>query len=279
MIDEIINNPPLPKEGIGKCALCGKECKLTFEHIPPRAANNSTPAKPVSGAEYFKKNNRFPWDTSGIKYENQQKGMGLFSLCQECNNNTGAFYGNDYLEFAKRAVAMIMSDIPDSHDIVDFKEIYPLRIIKQICSMFCSINRDLPYLDEMRKFVLDKESNNFDKKKYRIQMYFNKGNIIKYNGYSCLIFLGSSMIEMSEIVAPPFGFQLIIDPKDNEHYNGFNITNFVDCKYNTIATVTMPIVFYEVNNIFPDDYRSKEEIIAQIEKSEAFKKENNNGTV
>ena len=80
------------------------------------------------------------------------------------------------------------------------------------------------------------------------------------------------MIEMSEIVAPPFGFQLIIDPKDNEHYNGFNITNFVDCKYNTIATVTMPIVFYEVNNIFPDDYRSKEEIIAQIEKSEAFKR-------
>lgn len=279
MIDEIIKNSPLLKEGIGKCALCGKVCELTFEHIPPKSANNSNSAKPVSGAEYFKKNNRLPWDISGIKYENQQKGMGVFSLCQECNNNTGSFYGNDYLEFAKRAVALIVGEIPSDHNIVEFKQIYPLRIIKQICSMFCSINRDLPYLDDMRKFVLEKESNNFDKKKYRIQMYFNKGSIIKYNGYSCLIFIGSPMIEMSEIVAPPFGFQLIIDPKDNEHYNGLNITNFVDCKYDDITTVTIPIIFQEVNNIFPNDYRSKEEIIAQIEKYETHKKENGNGTI
>ena len=37
----------------GKCALCGKECELTFEHIPPRRAFNSTPARPVSGEEIF----------------------------------------------------------------------------------------------------------------------------------------------------------------------------------------------------------------------------------
>ena len=38
----------------GKCALCGRECELTFEHIPPRGAFNSTPARPVLGTEIFK---------------------------------------------------------------------------------------------------------------------------------------------------------------------------------------------------------------------------------
>ncbi|MBP3477329.1 MAG: hypothetical protein J6K48_13600 [Lachnospiraceae bacterium] len=33
----------------GKCALCIKEYELTFEHIPPRTAFNSTPVKPVTG--------------------------------------------------------------------------------------------------------------------------------------------------------------------------------------------------------------------------------------
>lgn len=279
MSEDIFKESPLLKEHIGKCALCGKECKLTFEHIPPRAANNSKPAKPVSGNEYFKKNNRLPWDTTGIKYNNQQKGMGLFSLCSDCNNNTGSFYGNDYIEFAKRAVAMIKSDIPDNHDVVVFKKIYPLRVIKQICSMFCSINPKLPYLNDMREFVLNKESNTFNKDKYRIQMYFNKGNTIKYNGYSYLFNFKGITIEMSELVVPPFGFQMIFDPKDNIQYTGFNITNFTDCKYNDIAEVTMPILFNEVNNIFPNDYRTKDEIIAQIEQSENVEKEHNNGTI
>ena len=69
----------------GKCALCGQECELTFEHIPPRAAFNSTPTKPVSGEELLD-DDRMPWDTTGLKYTNQQKGMGRYSLCPKCNN-------------------------------------------------------------------------------------------------------------------------------------------------------------------------------------------------
>ena len=35
------------KKTIGKCALCGRIGELSFEHIPPKAAFNSTPARPV----------------------------------------------------------------------------------------------------------------------------------------------------------------------------------------------------------------------------------------
>ena len=67
------------RKRFGNCALCGKECELTFEHIPPRAAFNSAPVRPVSGLELFKNDSaggkdRLPWEIDGLPYENQQKG-------------------------------------------------------------------------------------------------------------------------------------------------------------------------------------------------------------
>lgn len=90
------------KNEFGKCSLCGKERKLTFEHIPPRSAFNNTPIKPVNGIDVLKDNGRMPWDISGLKYENQQKGFGLYSLCQQCNNTTGRLYGNSYADLSQK---------------------------------------------------------------------------------------------------------------------------------------------------------------------------------
>ncbi len=46
------------KEPIGKNALCRKECDLTFEHIPPRTAFNSTPVKSVTGDKIIEDSER-----------------------------------------------------------------------------------------------------------------------------------------------------------------------------------------------------------------------------
>ena len=35
-----------PRKGF--CAICGLECELTFEHIPPRAAFNDKPSRMYS---------------------------------------------------------------------------------------------------------------------------------------------------------------------------------------------------------------------------------------
>lgn len=35
----------------GKCTICGKECKLTYEHIPPRKAFNNKNVKGYFGDE------------------------------------------------------------------------------------------------------------------------------------------------------------------------------------------------------------------------------------
>lgn len=117
-----------------KCALCGKEGKLTFEHIPPSVAFNSTPARLVSGEEIFKEEvlnekERMPWDAQGLKYQNQQQGMGRYSLCQDCNNNTGSWYGEAYITFARTAHTAIKAYSPSDPNGIGFREMYPLRII------------------------------------------------------------------------------------------------------------------------------------------------------
>ena len=87
----------------GTCALCGAETQLTFEHIPPRCAFNNHPAKSYSGDELIKTiagEKRKPWDLSGLKYSNDQKGFGMYSLCSKCNSYTGKYYGNEYKKFA-----------------------------------------------------------------------------------------------------------------------------------------------------------------------------------
>ena len=84
----------------GKCAICGRDEQLTFEHIPPSSAFNSKPVKPVSGVDLLIEvgsNNsmRMPWETDHLPYTNLQRGMGKHSLCSDCNNKTGKWYGNE----------------------------------------------------------------------------------------------------------------------------------------------------------------------------------------
>ena len=264
----------------GKCALCGKECDLSFEHIPPKSAFNSTPIKPVSGITLIseKGKNNLPWETKGLQYENQQNGMGLFSLCKACNNSTGAWYGDAYRSFAECGAQLLSSkDLSQYHSVM-MKALYPLHIFKQIISMFCSINPPTVFdLSDLRKFVLDKDSNDFNVNKYKLNMYFTRSTTKKYNPFSSVINLNTmNGVVVSELVAYPLGFLLYFDPSTEQSYEGFDITSFSNCKYDDVYNVKMPIIVHEVNNWIPNDYRSRAEIIQGVESTEKWVKEHSN---
>lgn len=252
----------MPKH-FGKCALCGSECELTFEHIPPRAAFNATPAKPVTG-EGMLEDDRMPWDTTGLPYKNQQQGMGKYTLCQTCNNNTGSWYGEDYRIVARVIHSILSEPLDPEYHAFGIRDIHPLRFIKQILSMFCSINNfDDERIDTLRKFVIDKEAVGLDKSKYKICMYLTKSNLMKYAPLSAILKMGKTKCEsiaLTEITAYPMGFVIYFDPTETFDYEGFDITHFADCKYDDIADVQMPLCIYEMNDIFPAYYRSKDEI-------------------
>lgn len=255
------------KKILGKCALCGRETELTFEHIPPKAAFNSTPAKPVSGVELLSEKgldeDRMPWDTTGLRYKNQQQGMGAYTLCSECNNNTGSWYGDAYVELT-RATHIAMNDnaLLDS-EAIGFKDAYPLRFIKQVLSMFCSINKKDSNLDPLRKFVLDRNATGLDRSKYKLCMYFTRSKLMKYNGRTALIRdLGgkAEVMVLSEITAYPFGFILYHNPTETWEYHGIDIMDCADCAYDDKADIILPWKIVEINDYYPESFRTKDEI-------------------
>lgn len=258
----------MSKSHFGKCALCGKECELTFEHIPPRAAFNNTPAKPVNMWAVVSDKDRYPWETDGLPYDNLQKGMGKYSLCKSCNNLTGTLYGDEYKEFAMRSLHVVTSEEAREHSIVEYKGVHPLRFVKQVLSMFCSTDPLNKSYDDLRRFVLDKDAAGLDKTKYRLTMYFTRRQIVKYTGMNLLANIQTnSYTWVSEITAYPMGFLLYLSPSETTKIDGFDITSFADCGYDQEASVFLPIEIKEVNNVFPADFRTKDEIIQQIEKS------------
>jgi hypothetical protein len=262
----------MAKKVYGKCALCGKEGELSFEHIPPKAAFNNIPAKPVSGIDLLTKGDRYPWETKGVPYQNLQQGMGLYSLCDRCNPFTGSAYGDYYKDFAQKALFTVTSLSDPAVEGVVFQNIYPLRVIKQIVSMFCSTT-PIPGIDDLKAFVLDKEMKGIDHRKYSIRMYFTKDDVIKWTGYNMICKVGEpSIVKLSEITAFPLGFILYFDPEEIVKPEGIDITCFADYGYNEQHDVVLPLVIRSVNTAFPGDYRSKEEIISTVERNRKWER-------
>lgn len=236
----------------GICALCGKPSKLTFEHIPPRGAFNNSPARIYKNIDILNSPNSSIFDTTGLVYNNSQKGKGLYSLCPKCNNDTGTYYGNAYVDFANKCAILLNSN----SNPITVEKVYPLRILKQICSMFCSINGKLSAVDNLRKYVLDKNVQDFDYSNFRVGMYFFKGVLVKYNPVMEFLNIKNSEITiLSEIVAYPFGFKLFFSSNPVHDNYSFDITYFSNYAYDDEVNLTLPIIINKVQNIFPNDYR------------------------
>ena len=84
----------MKKEIIGQCCICGKTKKLTKEHVPPHKAFNSVRSHGLSGDNLINA-------IQDKKYKTtiNQSGSCDYTLCAECNNNTGTWYANHYVEF------------------------------------------------------------------------------------------------------------------------------------------------------------------------------------
>lgn len=267
----------------GTCVICGKETILTYEHIPPKMALNNAPIKSYNGFNVMVDDNILPWDFEGRKYKNLQKGMGKYTLCKECNNNTGSWYGNDYCEFAQNIATAIQSfNIPkDKNVIFECKNIYPLRIVKQIVSMFLSVNYDYIFQD-LQEFVKDRYSTKFDESKYQIRMYLNNGKIhkllpktgiIKFGDTDNLINWDSSLF-VSEITTFPLCFILYFDPTNNQKKYGTDITSFCKFGYDDECNIQIPLALKEVNTSIHCDFRTKDEVESTIKKSKEIIEQN-----
>lgn len=253
----------------GNCKLCGQFKELTFEHVPPKKAFNSTAVKVFPFDEVIKlytcTDGRMPWDVSGLKGKIQQKGGGGYYLCREFNNNTGSWYIEEYIRFVRTIHEMIVSNNFEINNAYSFKilKMNPLRILKSVMTMFCDINDNCLGDDSLRQFLLQKENQNFDVNKYSVHMYFASPNMSRVNGVMAQydMYKGTTIM-VSEIAVYPLGLALYIDkPKDFKPF-GVCINDFCKMPYDYEGEVTFEnIPYIEINSQFPLDYRTKEQIV------------------
>ena len=163
---------------IGNCHICQKETELTYEHIPPYKAFNWESAKSIEGDEIMKlitDDIRMPWDMERLKYKSKQRGMGMYSLCNNCNNITGAYYGTEYIKFAytiDKLFPEIIEKCKKNHTNIteiEIKGMKPLLFAKQVLSMFCSTCPNITKKDEhIKDLLLNKDVTDLDPKKYKL---------------------------------------------------------------------------------------------------------------
>lgn len=249
---------------IGHCSLCGELTALTFEHVPPQKAFNSIRIKKYSMHTLLNNPDRLPWDKSDLESEIIQQGMGYYSLCAKCNNNTGTRYASSYVNFVSQTFSQIaimqQKTFPQQLNL-ELTNIYPLRIAKQILTMFISINPPgfINNHPRIYSLIMNRNKREDITDQYNLYVYLVKIWKHKHNGTFGIID-NNKIITAGELDAPPFGF--LIDFNSHFKEKAINITDWL-YRFDFDERVDMKICipFRDTISDFPYDYRTKDEIL------------------
>src|SRR5438105_5016295 len=113
---------------MGVCCICGCIGKLTFEHVPPKAAFNDRGVFQAKLEDLI----GGKWTPGGplTHGKHLQRGAGRHSLCAKCNNDTGAWYGTAYVDFAYQAMSLLDRS-KGKLSLAYPYGVFPLRVLKQ----------------------------------------------------------------------------------------------------------------------------------------------------
>ena len=264
------------------CHICGRVGKLSKDHVPPQKAFNDYKSYLYSGIKAISAD-QVPWDFTGLKGDQHQNGIGFYSLCRDCNSNTGGWYGRAFVDFIYKGYCATHNthETSGAWIKVPFHEVYPLRIAKQILTMFFSINSALlaQVHPELTALVLSKEKRGISTRDFGIYIYLLRGSITRYIGIASLYSTCGNQVRLvSELSAPPFGFVLEIKPKSVA--GQCNIADFLNNYYyrdKTSITLVMPIL--ECNTWCPLDYRTKQQVLEAYLHSKRAMQSRNAGTI
>jgi len=247
----------------GTCKICGFTGELSFEHVPPEKAFNNNRFHYSASLEQVAKLNVAEIDLSSpeVKFRKKQGGIGFYSLCKECNNSTGRWYAKYFISWAHQSMAILLK-ANGKPTLIYPTFFFPLRVIKQIITMFFSVNQDVFRETEPQlvKFIRNKEARFLDPR-YKVYCYYNLEGHNRYLGNIHKGNFGSSKItHLSEISFSPFGFVMTVDSEkpdkrltDISHFANFEYQDWTDYyqKFDVLPTY-LPYI--------PGDYRTKEEI-------------------
>lgn len=155
----------------GHCAICGQHGPLSFEHVPPRKAFND---KRTWYADFVEKVHASAAD-GRARGRQLQRGQGGYSLCERCNNDTGAWYAPAFVDWCVDSMAILERLGGEPPRVIQVRHCRPLPILKQVLAMFCSVNPTIvgPQNPSVRKFLLDRDARGFWPK-LRVFTYYTR---------------------------------------------------------------------------------------------------------
>ena len=164
--------------------------------------------------------------------------------------------------------------------LVALYQTYPLRVLKEILVMFCSVNGE-GFTDRhawLRRYLLNRTERYLDPA-FRLFVYYNLSTRARYAGLAGEMNLETGRATvLSEITYPPFGYVLTLDSEPPDRRLA-EISFFTRFGYNELARLEVHLPVLPIHLAFPGDYRSRAEILENRAQSEAVIRKARQGQV
>jgi len=251
----------------GVCCICGESAELSFEHVPPRAAFND---KRIFEADIDALlQGKWSPDERIEQGKYKQRGAGRYSLCGGCNNITGKWYGEGYVQVAKQAMILLHAS-KGTMSLAYPYMMYPLRFLKQIAVMFFSAcgpgfqaqNQDLV------RFVLNRDEQQLPPR-YQFLAYLHHptaSTCIRQSGLTVVMNTDGKQCLFAEIAFPPFGLIMSID-RPPIHQDLCNITRLSQYKFKTWDIVYLKLPVFPVTTWLPGDFRTADQVKRDVDQN------------
>lgn len=240
----------------GTCRLCGVYGPLSFEHVPPRSAFNNRRVLSKRAADI---RDIDLYDRSG---QIQQRGAGAYTLCVKCNNDTGSWYGPAYADWAIQGMTLL-DRAALAPSLYFTYHLYPLRVLKQITSMFFSTNAETfrEAQPELEKFVLSRAARGIPPQ-VGIFAFLTSSEVSRRLAVCATrdFDFGAASV-FSEVTFRPFGYLMALGspPPDSRLVD---ISFFASFGYHECKSLSLRLPLLNVASTVPADYRSREELEA-----------------
>jgi hypothetical protein len=191
----------------------------------------------------------------------------MYTLCEKCNNRTGAWYGRSLVVFTEQAASYLTLS-KGAPTLTYPYHIRPLRVLKQIVTMFFSVNADDYHENQpaLAGFVLQPHAGLFPPG-YRVFTYFSTSPIGRYVGWALKLDHGIPVCNLTEITARPLSY-VMTWKTDPPHPEMCEITHFAKYGLDEPHMEFLKLPVLPVWSAYPGDYRTKEEVETSTERTQ-----------